>query len=116
EELRLLVADALAADSLVISRERKGQVSQDDIRPGILSVEVAGIAGDSGLLLTCELAARPRALRPSELVRALAPLLEEARVRRTSQWILRDGARSEPLALPVDATDAPPAPSLERAS
>jgi radical SAM-linked protein len=115
EELEVLVVDALAADSLVISRERKGQVSQDDIRPGILSVSVVG-PGELGVLLHCELAARPRALRPSELVRALGPKLEEARVRRTSQWILRDGARSEPLVLPVDATDAPPAPDLERAS
>lgn len=114
-EVEGLVDRALAADSLVVARERKGRTSEDDIRPGILSVTVAG-PGTQGVVLECELAAAPRALRPSELLRALGPGLEEANVRRTHQWILRDGARSEPLRLPADATDAPPAPSLERAS
>jgi len=110
DEVRDLVARALAADSLVVSRERKGKVSDEDIRPGILSVVATGTT------LECELAAQPRALRPSELVRALSPTLEEVGMRRTAQWIQRDGARSEPLALGTDATDAPLAPPMERAS
>jgi len=97
------------ADTLVVSRERKGKASDEDVRPGILSVVAAGT------VLECELTAQPRALRPSELVRALSPALEETNVRRIAQWIQRDGARSEPLALGLDATDAPPAPVLERA-
>ena len=109
-EVRDLVARALAADSLVVSRERKGRVSDEDIRPGILSVVA------TGTVLECELGAQPRALRPSELVRALSPALEEAGMRRTAQWIQRDGARSEPLSLGTDATDAPSVPTLERAS
>ncbi|HVF75698.1 MAG TPA: TIGR03936 family radical SAM-associated protein [Acidimicrobiales bacterium] len=115
DKMERLVADALAADSLVVSRERKGRLSEDDIRPGLLSVTVA--PGDP-VVLECELAAAPRALRPTELLRALSPdgSIEAASVRRTAQWILRDGARSEPLPAPLDATDAPPAPSLERAS
>ena len=115
DDVDRLVSRALAADSLVVTRERKGRLSDDDIRPGILSVTVAG-PGEHCVVLECELAAAPRALRPSELLRAISPELEEAGVRRTHQWILRDGARSEPLALPADATDAPLAPSLERAS
>jgi len=115
DKVERLVADALAADSLVVSRERKGRLSEDDIRPGLLSVT---ITGRDPVVLECELAATPRALRPTELLRALAPDggIEAAGVRRTAQWILRDGARSEPLPAPLDATDAPPAPSLERAS
>ncbi|MDQ3758019.1 MAG: TIGR03936 family radical SAM-associated protein [Actinomycetota bacterium] len=100
-ELDDLVAAALAADSLVVSRERKGKVSEEDIRPGILSVVA------TGTVLECELAARPRALRPSELVSAISPALEVAGVRRTAQWIQRDGARWEPLSLPPAATAAP---------
>ena len=110
DEVRDLVERALAADSLVVSRERKGKVSDEDIRPGILYVVATGTT------LECELAAQPRALRPSELVRALSPALEEAGMRRTAQWIQRDGARSEPLSLGTDATDAPLAPAMERAS
>jgi radical SAM-linked protein len=109
DELAELVDRALAADTLVVSRERKGKASDEDVRPGILSVVAAGT------VLECELTAQPRALRPSELVRALSPALEETNVRRIAQWIQRDGARSEPLALGLDATDAPPAPVLERA-
>jgi radical SAM-linked protein len=107
--LRTLVSTALAADALPITRERKGQTSTEDVRPGILSVE---LIGDD--LLRCELATQPRGLRPAELLRALDPSLEEGRVRRTHQWISRDGAREEPLLL--DATAAPQAPELEPVS
>lgn len=99
--LREVVASALAAGSLVITRERKGQRSEQDVRPGILSCDV------DGTTLAAELVAQPRTLRPSELLVALADGLEEVRVRRTTQWILRDGARQEPIRLPADATDAP---------
>ena len=99
QELRTLVAAALAAPSLVITRERKGQTTHDDIRPSILSCRVLGTS------LECELAAQPRTLRPSELLRAMGPHLEATRVRRTHQWMERDGARRE--ILPLDAT-APP--------
>lgn len=91
DDLAPLVARALAADTLVIPRERKGQTSAEDIRPGILSCAVLGPR-----LLGCELATQPRGLRPSELVRALGSGLEETRVRRTHQWITRDGAQWEP--------------------
>ena len=98
-ELGERVDAALAAPSLVISRQRKGRTSEEDVRPGILACQVDGTS------LVAELAAQPRALRPSELLRALGDGLVEVRVRRTSQWIQRDGARWEPL--PLDATDAP---------
>jgi hypothetical protein len=68
---------------------------------------------DRGVTLGAELATQPRALRPSELLRALHPVLEEGHVRRTHHWIERDGARREPI--PVDATRAPHA-LFERAS
>ena len=101
DDLEAAVEAAMAAPSLVISRERKGQRSEQDVRPGILACEVAGTS------LVAELVAQPRALRPSELLVALSGGLHEVRVRRTSQWIERDGAREEPIPLPLDATDAP---------
>ncbi|HEX2698675.1 MAG TPA: TIGR03936 family radical SAM-associated protein [Acidimicrobiales bacterium] len=100
-QLEERVAAALSSATLVIERERKGQRSAQDIRPGILRCSA------DGSVLTAELAAQPRALRPSELLVALGGGLDEVRVRRTSQWITRDGARREPIELPTDATDAP---------
>lgn len=114
DELGVLITTALAADSLVIARERKGQTSEDDVRPAIVSATPIE-AVDGYPALACVLATQPRTLRPAELLAALAGGVEEVRVRRTHQWITsRDGAPREPL--PADATDAPPAPTLERVS
>jgi len=101
DELAGLVRTALAAESLPISRVRKGQTTTDDVRPGILACTAEGSA------ISCELVTHPRALRPSELLAALGPDLEATVVRRTHQWIEREGAREEPLALLLDATGAP---------
>jgi radical SAM-linked protein len=97
DELCEKVAVVIAAPSLVVTRKRKGNVVTDDIRPGILALRVV-----EGVEVECELATQPRAVRPGELVRAIDPGLEEAWVRRTNQWIERDGARGVPL----HATDA----------
>ncbi|MGH9158251.1 MAG: TIGR03936 family radical SAM-associated protein [Acidimicrobiales bacterium] len=107
-ELGDRAARAWEAPTLVVSRERKGTRAEEDIRPGILALAVGGAA------LVCELATMPRALRPSELLRAVGIEPATVGVRRISQWIERDGARQEPLALPVGATGAPHA--VERAS
>ena len=109
-----LVEGALRAPSLVVTRERKGTAVTDDVRPGILAATVAGpppcvdegyVDHAPGALVVVELATHPRSLRPAEFLRAVSPALREGHVRRTHQWIERDGARWEPL-LP-GATDAP---------
>lgn len=120
EQIQDFATSALAAGSLVITRERKGQPVTDDVRPAILSLEVLGVTDHAGDGRTCtrvvaELATQPRGLRPAELLAALSPVLEEVRVRRTHQWISRaDGAREEPL--PHDAESEPPARNLQRVS
>jgi radical SAM-linked protein len=113
------VADVLAASSVVVTRTRKAVEVTDDIRQGILDLRSLGpgdLASSHGVWLEAELACRPRSLRPSEVLLALDSGLEERDVCRTHQWILRDGARSEPLSAARDsgATDAPRA--MERAS
>ncbi|MHB8670503.1 MAG: TIGR03936 family radical SAM-associated protein [Acidimicrobiales bacterium] len=108
-----LVAAAMAADSLVVTRNRKGHPVVDDIRPAIrsLSLVVPEVTGSGGFgrdetVLSCELTTQPRGLRPAELVAALGSELEVCWLRRDIQWIERDGARREPL--PLSATAAPP--------
>ena len=127
ERVALAVARVDASDSVIVSRERKGVVGDDDIRPAILALEYLGPSGppQSGMLgpsgpqsgklgpsgppqsgklgpsggavrLRAELAAQPKAVRPSELLAALA-VDAVARVRRTHQWIELEGLRSEPL-------------------
>ena len=116
-EMEAGVASVLAAESLVITRSRKGEPVTEDIRAGIRQLGVIGPAGPDpshGIWLEAELACQPRAVRPADVLAALGPGLEERLVRRTHQWILRDGARREPLVGPDVATDAPHA--LERAS
>jgi radical SAM-linked protein len=105
DELAPLVAQALAADELVVTRERKGQQVTDDLRPAILSLELAGRTG-RGTELEAELAIQTRSVRPAELLRSLHPELEEGSVCRTNQWIQTpDGARREPLPLAPHAME-----------
>jgi hypothetical protein len=119
EELGARVASVLAASSVIVTRTRKGEELTGDIRAGIEHLQLIGPDGSDpahGMWLEADLACRPRALRPSEVLTALSPDLELRQVRRTHQWILRDGARTEPLIMAAQpgATDAPHA--LERAS
>lgn len=114
EVLQQAVERALSAESLVVTRTRKGKEVTDDIRPAIRSVTVVGPT-DAGAELEAELAVHPRSLRPAELLGALAAqasgvaTFTEGRVRRTHQWIERSGARAEPLlaSAPLDATLPP---------
>ena len=98
------VARALAAEELVVTRERKGKQVTDDLRPLVLSLDVDGpmeaqTPGVSGVRLIAELGTQPRAVRVSELLAALDPPLTEQRVVRLHQWISDDSheQRLEPL-------------------
>lgn len=109
------VSSLLASSSAIVARNRKGTEAEEDIRGGIINLQLIGPAGsdlstpDQGWWLDAELACRPRSIRPAEVTVALASGWEEGLVRRTGQWILRDGARREPLGdgSGVQATDAP---------
>ncbi len=105
------VEAALGSSQLLVTRERKGRQVTDDLRPAIISLGPLEVR-PTGTLLGTELATHPRGVRPAELLQALGPDLETGFVRRTHQWIERDGARWEPL--PPGATQAPHA--MERAS
>jgi radical SAM-linked protein len=109
-EITALVERALAAESIVITRSRKGSAVTDDVRPSIVSVFVKGpVVCETpdhlpGAVLVAELATQPRGLRPAEFLLALSPELVEGHARRTHQWSLRDGA--QPLLEPTDAPHA----------
>lgn len=104
-DLATRVEHARGARELVVSRERKGHRTEDDVKPAILALSLHGDA------LVAELATQPRGLRPAELLSALGLDPGAADVIRTHQWIERDGARWEPL-----PPDAPALHAQERAS
>ncbi len=97
--LRSAIDTTLAATTLMVDRERKGQRSTDDVRPAILDLSVAPAIDDPRPHLCAMLATNGRGLRPLELMAAMFPALDPvdtaARVLRTQQWIERDGVRRE---------------------
>jgi radical SAM-linked protein len=111
DQLVELVAGALASPALTVTRERKGRVVVDDIRPDILSLVVTGPG-----TLVAELATQPRGLRPAELVAALGGDVEPDRVLRMHQWILAGGAKREPVPVTVTAAANPAPHAQARAS
>jgi radical SAM-linked protein len=111
-ELAQQVERLLAADRVEITRERKGQQVDDDLRPAIVDLTVgdsatgpgSGMQG-TGAVLQAELATQPRSVRPAELLGAFDPPQPDAitvggRVCRVHQWIIIDGAKREPLTSP----------------
>jgi len=104
------------SESVFLERERKGEMQRDDIRPGILEIEIADVdrldsivevwPGDplrSGpaTAISAMLTTSGRGIRPTELVQALIPGNEPwdhlTRVIRTQQWIDKDGQRIDVL-------------------
>ena len=115
DRLDALVRCAMAAATLPIERSRKGREEHIDLRPAVLSAEVVGPT-DWGAALSAELATQPRSARPSDLVAALGPGLDEGRVCRTHQWILVDGVGAEPVAVSADQAARPSPHAEARAS
>lgn len=93
------VEEFLAADTVVTERVHKGETVSSDVRPSVAELRVAGCS-DRGAVLSAELSATPRVVRPSELVPALAPAHEMGIARRTHQWTCGAAGRAE-LAVPA---------------
>ena len=85
-----------SAESLPLQRERKGRTITSDVRTAVGDLHI--LDASVGGVLVAELGTKPRAVRPAEFLRLIAPPLAAGRVRRLHQWITRDGERCEPLA------------------
>jgi radical SAM-linked protein len=100
-KLKDAVDRALVADHLCITTTRKGNRVEEDLRPALRTLVVDD--DDGVAVVRAELNTQPRGARPADLAVALRELMDAAaddgadRVRRTHQWIERDGARLEPL-------------------
>jgi radical SAM-linked protein len=100
---RAAVVDLLAAPTVPVEREHKGRTVVDDLRPAVEELTVIE-AVEHGVELEATLPAKPRVVRPAELVTALAPGHELGVATRRHQWIERDGIRREPLAIGCSTT------------
>ena len=89
------VADFLAAGTVVTERVHKGETVSSNVRPSVEVLQVVGCS-DRGAVLSAELSATPRVVRPGELVPALAPAHEMGLARRTHQWTSGAAGRAEP--------------------
>jgi radical SAM-linked protein len=123
-ELGSRVERLLAAPSVLVERERKGRMVHDDLRPAVLALTMTppraappdALPERHRAWLRAELAARPRGVRPTELLEGLGPDVTLSRACRLHQWIERDGARWEPLELRGDDAGAVVEHAAERAS
>ena len=100
DELCAWSGDLLAADELLVTRERKGKSSTDDVRSAVLAVQVRPNADTdvpAAVEIYAELATKPRALRPLELLDIKSPNLTLKRGRRLNQFVTPVGARLDPL-------------------
>jgi radical SAM-linked protein len=95
-QVRASIDELVAADSIPVTRQRKGKEVKDDLRPGIVSLDVTEVDAHNVRLLA-DLGTKPRGLRPTELLAECNPPLEAARVVRLHQWIQQGDTRVEPL-------------------
>ena len=97
------LAAVVNAPALIVSRNRKGKMVTDDIRPAILNLEAAtAIPGrpsshGSTAWIRAELETKERGIRPQELITALDADLLLVRPRRQAQWMEQVNGRCEPL-------------------
>lgn len=90
--------------------ERKGKVTEEDIRPGILSLVMYGELTPHIVTVSADLANAAagggKSVRPGEVAAALAPGISY-RIRRTAQWTNRDDPRRDPIGDTMAAGTAP---------
>ena len=90
------IAAALESSTIEAERKKKNEILSENIRDGVHDLRIAGTS-ELGPIVVAELAAKPRVIRPSELVDILAPGSELGVAKRTHQWIEDEGQRQEPL-------------------
>jgi radical SAM-linked protein len=102
EALDAALDAARTASTLPVQTTRKGRDIVEDLRPSLRRLGHA-TAGTNGSTVDIETSTHPRGVRPADIITTLRALARERepqgedRVRRTHQWIERDGARHEPL-------------------
>ncbi|MDA8360034.1 MAG: TIGR03936 family radical SAM-associated protein [Actinomycetota bacterium] len=122
EQMASRIDSVLAAQEILVRRERKGREVEDDLRPSIKELAVRTVDRDrpvatsSATRVVATLATRPRGVRPGELLQGLGTDLVLVRARRTHQWIEHGDGRWEPLSACGDLPGLVAQHAQERAS
>ena len=103
DDVQDAIDTALESSVIEVERKKKNEVVREDVRYGIHELRLDG-ESERGPMVIAELSAKPRVMRPSELIEALAPGAELGIAKRTHQWIETDGQRIEPLTLSNSTT------------
>lgn len=96
------IADAsarlMALDDVPLTFERKGKPITENVRPALIDVVVHPEPRDGAVVVTVDLATKPRSVRPSEFLICLDQEVEVRRICRQEQWMTIDGSPAPPLA------------------
>ncbi len=100
------LAAMMATDDVQLTFERKGKEVTENVRPAIHEAFVVADlsrAVDGAVLVSVELATKPRSIRPGEFLAVFDPPMQARRICRIEQWTTTDGVRRPPL-VPADAS------------
>lgn len=109
DEATRAAADLLGRNDVPLTFERKGKANTENVRPAILSVSVSDELRNGAVVITVDLATKPRSVRPSEFLTCLGQGDDVRRICRNEQWMTIDG-----VALPPLAAGDPARPAAER--
>ena len=86
----------MSRDEVELTFERKGKSITENIRPALISATVGAELRTDAVVLTVDLATKPRSIRPSEFLACLEPAVDVGRTCRIEQWTTIDG-ETQPL-------------------
>lgn len=109
DEIDAAVAQLLRRDDVPLTFERKGKEITENVRPALLSASTLPDLRDGAVVITVDLATKPRSVRPSEFLICLGQPGEVRRICRHEQWMTIDG-----IALPPLVAGDPSAPVGQR--
>jgi radical SAM-linked protein len=84
-------------DDVPLTFERKGKQITENVRPALLSATTQPALREGAVVLTVDLATKPRSIRPSEFLTCLEQAGEVRRICRNEQWMTIDGTSLPPL-------------------
>lgn len=97
DEAAATSAALLDRDEVPLTFERKGKQITENVRAALFGIDTSTELRDGAVVLTVDLATKPRSIRPSEFLTCLGQAGEVRRICRNDQWMTIDGLPLPPL-------------------